>query len=224
MAIAYDTFTNGGFSSSTTHTYSHTCTGSDRILFVQAFIAENIDKITGVTYNGVAMDLVNKGTPLGARYNYLFVLAAPASGANNVVITCSSSSTPGGNSTSYTGANQTGQPDASQSQLVTGTTITNTVTTVADNCWAVLVAIGAPSAASTNTTFRGANGTFGDAKMFDNNADITPAGDYTMTTTSNNSGDTQYLQASFAPVPPPPQLKTIGGLAIASVKSYNGLT
>jgi len=237
MAIAFDAFTAGGFSSSTTHTYSHTCTGSDRILFVHGYTNSNSDLITGITYNGVAMSFISKGSPSGGRYSYLYYLVAPATGANNVVITASSSTSLGGTSTSYTGASQSGQPDGTQSQLVTETNTDNTVVTTADNCWAVLTSIGAQATASTNTTLRGVGSTFGDAKMFDNNADITPAGSYAMATTSGGAGAIQYLQASFAPVfvPSGPanvktyngvasaSTKTIDGVAIASVKTWNGI-
>ena len=228
MAIAFDAFTDGNYTNSaTTHTFSHTCTGSDRILFVTGFTNTSSDYITGITYNGVAMTLVNKLAAAASRYAYIFYLVAPATGANNVVLTASSSSALGGNASSYTGASQTGQPDASSSQTIGASPVNNSVTTVADNCWSILTQLNnqlTPSVASTNSTLRGGNTTFTDAQIFDNNTAITPAGSYTMTTTNPDDGDYIYLMASFAPAVAGPLLKTINGKVIADVKSYNNLT
>lgn len=55
MAIAFDATTTSSLGSAVTSiTFSHTCTGSNRILFVCT--ANNGGaNVTGVTYNGVAM-------------------------------------------------------------------------------------------------------------------------------------------------------------------------
>ena len=97
MAIAFDAAarTDAG-ANQTTATVSHTCTGSDRILFVQAISNDDGDTVTGVTYNGVAMTKIGSSVgvpPAGSSSNFLsmWYLIAPATGANNVVVTRSTS-------------------------------------------------------------------------------------------------------------------------------------
>ena len=139
MAIAYDNSAQG---TTTTNplTYSHTTAGSDRILFVGVRWYQG-DNLTSVTYAGVAMTQINKRQDNAGNnaYTYLYYLINPASGANNVVVTGT------GNpniridsvSASYTGADQSAQPDSSNSQSSTSSTMTMSTTVVASNCWLV---------------------------------------------------------------------------------------
>ena len=107
MAIALDVGTSGGNNGGgTSHTYSHTCTGSNLILFVGVSTNSSSDLITGVTYNSVAMTLVDKQAGTSTNYSYLFYLINPATGANNVVVSASSSTTIYSGAVSYTGAKQ----------------------------------------------------------------------------------------------------------------------
>lgn len=157
MAIAYDSSAKGTTATSSL-TFSHTCSGSDLILFVACRFYQT-DKITGVTYNGTAMTLANKRQDNAGNncYIYLFYLVNPSTGANNVVV--SASATPNiqmcAASASYTGVSQTGQPDSNTNKSSTSATMTMTTTVVASNCWLV----GATSnfratSASTGTTNR----------------------------------------------------------------------
>jgi hypothetical protein len=83
----------GSAGSGTTLTFSHTCTGADRILFVGVSWQGNGITISSVTYNGVAMselwDVAHSS--LGAYHSGGLILANPATGANDVVITFSGS-------------------------------------------------------------------------------------------------------------------------------------
>ena len=86
MALAVDASSISAFTTSSTVSWSHTCTGSDRVLFVGVGFNGSALSVTGVTYNGVAMteqwDLfaANVGS---AGY----LLANPATGANTVEVT-----------------------------------------------------------------------------------------------------------------------------------------
>lgn len=206
MAIAFDVATAGGSSTvGTTLTFAHTCTGTDRILFVMA-TGDNVassatDDITGVTYAGAAMTFINKTFVAADRYRYLFYLIAPATGANNVVITSSTSGGfKSGNASSYTGVKQSAQPDANVVNQTTGTTVTMTLTTIADNCWTVLSAGagGANAAAGTGSTLR-ADSTA--SQMFDSNGAKTPAGSTSMTVNTSDalSHPIMGVMASFSP-------------------------
>lgn len=206
MAIAYDTSTNGNFVSGTTRTFSHTCTGSDLILFVEAVINTSTDLITGVTYNGVSMTRIQTVSPNANRRLYLYYLIAPATGANNVVITASSSTAIGGNAASYTGVAQSGTIiDVSTTATDTSSPVDTTVTTTIDDCWTILCTTTDSTTAftaSTNSTLRTSNTTYVDVRIFDNNGAINPAGSYTMTVTNTNvngSSPASTIMAAFAP-------------------------
>lgn len=97
MAIAYGSqqFNNG---TSTALTFSFTTSGSDRYLVVGFTAQDSGTGITGVTYAGVSMTKLtgptsygNAGGPSGNNRIYMYGLTNPASGANNVVISSSSS-------------------------------------------------------------------------------------------------------------------------------------
>lgn len=199
--LAYDNATHSAFKNSTTNTQAHTCSGSDRVLMVYVYAGSDV--VTGVTYNGVSMTFVQKqlmGGAAAGQYIYEYILAAPASGSNNVVVT--SSANLGGyiSAVSYTGAKQTGQPDNSAKQALTGvTTITTNLTTVADNCWLVGYAYhNGTVVAGTATTLRG--GSVNVLQTMDSNGAKTPAGSYGLNTTRSPADFAGHVIASIAPV------------------------
>ena len=159
MAIAFDAAATSSALGATTLTYSHTCTGSNRILWVSVGVnsADSTDHITGVTYSAVAMTrAVASFNDNGANQDqvYLYYLVAPATGANNVVVSSNAAKDIYSVASSYTGAKQTGQPDATQHGStglgVGGPNITLTFTVVATGCWIISAAVdeqsGSPSA------------------------------------------------------------------------------
>lgn len=173
--LAFDAKSQGSVSGSSL-TFSHTCSGVDRILVVAVSANGSTgDQITGVTYNGVAMTRA-KVQQLDTQgiFTYFYILVASATGANNVVISASGSFVIRGVSVSYTGASQTGQPDAVHSNAAwanPGTSVSADVTVVAANCW-LLGAVQNDSANAMTpsgdlTTSRGHDGanvlTFGDS-------------------------------------------------------------
>ncbi len=200
MSIAFDAATDGGVvNTATSLTFAHTCSGSNRMLFVSVVAGNTPNTITGVTYNGVAMtkiDSVINGTD---RYVYLWYLIAPGAGAFNVVVTSNANELIMATAASYTGVKQSAQPDAHTTN--TGTSpVTTSVTTVADNCWTILVgyANGGALTASTGSTFRVQGATFTNPTMFDSNTALTPAGSKSMAVTATGSG-TAVCMASFSP-------------------------
>lgn len=200
MAIAFDTSTQKNEGSSVSSiTFSHTCTGSDLVLLVACMAGGNVgDAITGVTYNGVAMtQLVKKGNGAANQFVYIYGLVAPATGANDVVVSQSDSSDMVAAAASYTGALQSGLPDATTSGAVTGN-LTLSTTTVADNSWVFTAARnvneGSPTA-GTNITLRQ---DVVQISAGDSNAAVTPAGSFSQTWTVA-SGETFGCSASFAP-------------------------
>lgn len=199
--IAYDATASGNTPLSTTLTFSHTCTGSDRILFVGIDTAGGPDVVTSVTYNGVALTRINTQQTAGTgnRRSYLYYLPAPTTGTNNIVITVSSSITIRGTSASYINALQSGIPDSSTTNSGSPvSSITTSSTTVADNSWVVSVITntqGVPTAGA-GLTIRSTETSTG---IGDSNGPKTPAGSYSITWNIPTAGDIAVCQASFAP-------------------------
>lgn len=155
--IALDVATDGGSSSTSPLTFSHTVTGSNPYLVVGVMGDPSVDMVTGCTYNSVSMTQLDKIQTTGpSRWMYLFGLAAPATGAHNVVCSASASALFSALSVSYTGVNATGQPDSHNTGTANANPFSVSTTVVASNTWLVGVffdANGFPSA-STGTTQR----------------------------------------------------------------------
>lgn len=135
MAIAFDATGTGVVDPGASLTYSHVCTGSERYLLVGIKGSSTSDTITGCTYATVAMTLLRKAQITGSRWAYVFGLFAPASGANDVVVSASGSDFINAVSVSLTGVSQA-EPEASNgAQEDSVTNHTGTVTTLTDNAW-----------------------------------------------------------------------------------------
>src|ERR1019366_6877148 len=142
MAIAFDTANNAGIYTTTPAvTVSHTSTGSNLIGIVVTF-ASNGDVLTALTWDGVSIiaNQIAKKQMGAGGYMYVHYYIAPPTGAKNVVATVSSNSSSRLEMivSTYTGAKQSGQPDASVSSNGSGlTSISQALTTIADNTWLV---------------------------------------------------------------------------------------
>ena len=203
MAIAFDAATTRARvgSGSNSFTYSHTCSGSDRILFVGVTVVNpSGNTATGVTYNGAAMTKIATAAAQSNVLITLWCLVNPASGSNTISVSTASNIGAYADSlaTSYSGASDTGQPDAFDFSNGTSTTISESVTTTVDDCWTVAVcwSNGNP-AASTGSTSRSE---VSDRTMLaDSNSPITSAGLTTMNFTAGIPDNYGIVMASFAP-------------------------
>lgn len=205
MAIAFDSATAmTGNTSVTSKTFSHTCSGSDRILFVISAV-QTARTITGITYNSVAMTYIDrKQTDYGNEVE-LWYLVAPATGTNNVVISVDSASNLTGGAISFTGASQTGQPDASSTSGNPTSGVSSyspAVTSVADNCFAVvgmICASGATLTGGTNTSIGSQpEVTHAGSAFIYSTGGQTPAGTFTLNVTSSSQVMIGVM-ASFSP-------------------------
>lgn len=200
-AIAFDAATNGGTSGTTSLTFSHTTTGSNRILIVSVGKIDDGDVVTGVTYAGTAMTkaIAQPWPPNANSRMELWYLFAPATGANNVVITVSSNTNQvAGAAASYTGALQSGTPDTGfTSENASGArTVTVNVTTA--NSWLVsnYKSADADPTAGTGT---GRVGTpAGNPNIMDSNAAV-GSGNQTIGYTWDVSDRHIMLAMAFAP-------------------------
>ena len=219
MAILHDANSYGNDPSNTSLSVSHTCTGTQRILWAVVFTTGN-DNITGVTYGGVSMTQAVKRTTASSQTIYLYYLIAPATGANNIVANCSGASNLTIQGMSFTGAQQSGVPDATGSADSSGTTASVTLTTIADNCFAVL-----GTRFNTGTRTVGAGMTAGGINTYPadglyTTSAKTPAGSLTMTNDCSASTIWGAVGASFAPaVSNPPTLDTLATTSITDVSA-----
>lgn len=204
MAIALDTTSSSGavFPGGASVSVSHTCTGTDLILWAVVYdesFAASVTNITAVTYNGVSMTLANSTYQVGQYGCSIWYLLNPATGSHTLTATRTSVLNGFGVAgMSYTGVKQSGQPDNSAVNRTDGNS-TLSLTTVADNCWTILgESSGRNVTASTGTTVRQ-----GSATQFftgDSNGPITPAGSYSMSTTETAGGTPGRVMVSFSPV------------------------
>lgn len=229
MAIAFDASASGNNAGASSLTIAHTCTGSDRLLLVGVFCQEtptSYDVVTGVTYNGVAMTQLAKiDCGIAVQGVYLYGLLAPATGANNIVVSASTTTDVLElKSLSYTGVKQSGLPDASDtSNGALVTSISNDITTILDNCWAVMWSWSERllNATAGVTARLGANS---QSWIGDSNGVISPAGSFTGTLSLSSANRVGAIMVSFAPpASGPANVKTWDGLALASVKTIDGL-
>jgi len=116
VPIAFDfaTGTVNTSGSATSVSWDHTVSGSNRALVVFVYNDDATDKVTGVTYNSVAMTRVGVQSNASGQTVYGYLLLNPATGTHTVAVSASSGSNQlGGISASYTGVKQSGQPDSS---------------------------------------------------------------------------------------------------------------
>ncbi len=139
-AIAFDATANGQDSNVSSLTWSHTCTGADLVLIVGVSTrGDDGDAVPdGVTYNGVAMTLIDGQGFATVLFSSLWQLKAPATGANNVVVSWTTNTVRVvGGSMSFTGVDQTNPIDSDNGATGSSTAPSVTLTTVAANAWGV---------------------------------------------------------------------------------------
>lgn len=122
--------------------FSHTCTGSNRLLLVEVTdwnVGPLAAYATGCTYNGVSMTVLDAytTTPAGFRRFYLY---APASGSNTVTVTGSTGAAPMAIALSFANAHQSsiGSPVKANGNSTTATV--NATGTSSESLVACLVA------------------------------------------------------------------------------------
>ncbi len=191
-------------------THSYTVTGSNPAIFDGTDcndITASTDIMTGVTYAGSSSTKVNATQGSGGNnvtWLDLFFLPACATGSNNIVETFNTGTgktfvTAG--VASYSGVANTTIDGNVGSSGAAITTLTNVITSIADNCWHTMFVRcnnNNPSAGS-GTTQRSTNPSAdGRWCFFDSNGVIHPAGSNTLTI--NFTIDTAFTTgATFAP-------------------------
>lgn len=218
MAIAFgaiSTGADGSGASSRSVTLSSSGTDVVGLVGVYGELSSNpaTDALTGVTWGGTSMALVNKILRSnGLGWQYVYALANPPSGSQTITASFSGNSFIGLMAIYYTGAAQTGIPDASSTATQASTATSVTFNTVANNAWTIAFGLSDNGgvAAGTNMTSRGTH-----AGIFiwgDRNSALTPAGSTTIGI-SGSSGNQIVNGLSLAPaatVAAPSRLLTLG--------------
>ena len=203
--IAFDAVSDSDVAvSSSPETWSHTCTGDDRILIVSGMTGTGSDEVTGITYNGVSMTKITSIQGGNTRYISSWYLIAPATGSNTISASFSGSYF-AGIATSYTGAKQSAQPDASATETASSVTLLSTdVTTVADNSWLILTSgagangIGGGTDTVLRVTGQGSASTY--FGLMDSNGQKETAGVHAIEATHTGTTNFGQIAVSMAPV------------------------
>lgn len=160
----------------------------------------------------------------GTTHHGMWFLVNPDTGANDIVLTYDSSTgSKFARSASYTGVTQTDPLDVSTTNTnPSATSLITTLITTVDNCWTML---GGHS--SAGGTAAGTNSTKRTDDCYDSNADITPAGSFSMTYTAS-SGIMSSIMAAFKPFTITETVITIvsgsftlTGIAVAFARAWN---
>jgi len=207
MAIALDTSASAT-GAGTTLTLAYTVTGSELFGIVEVYDAATLSaNVTGVTWNGNAMTEVGtRQTNGGPSHISCWIIKAPTTG--NIVVSRTLSA--GGSvdlvAASYTGADQTTQPDVTTvswaNHSTGGASVSSSITATTNGCWAVMAGrdnFGTSITPSTNCTQRQetANGAF----LYDSNANIGTSS-FTQTVTEAGSADISGHQVAIRPSVP----------------------
>ena len=202
-AIAFDnaTSTSTPPQTSVTIPLAVTTTSANRILFVG--VSTGSASVSSVTYNGQSLTLIGSDhETYNNTYAYLYYLIAPDTGTHNVVVTLPGSNGIRVTAASYAGASQIGVPDASTTSNGQGTTYSQSLTTGADNSWAIMMATngdGRATGVGSGTTLRGEIAGAG-GLLVDSNGPVSPAGSKTLNVVGTQSNDHwSVVMASFKP-------------------------
>ena len=230
MSIAFDAATEDKTTTATTLTYAHTCTGSDRFLYVPfTSIAKASPSVGTVSYNGVAMTALHTSVLIfgGTNwYHHGYYLIAPSTGSNNVSITVTpSGGTIRSSCVSYTGVDQTSPVHTSNTGNGSGSPCNISLTTSVDAWWIMSAGnIDAPFSAGTNTDTLRAE--------YSGLCDISDSGNDIAATTANAqmtfSGTREWGGIALAIIAAggggyTGDIKSIQGVVQASVKSMAGV-
>src|SRR3990167_5899373 len=203
-AIAFNSSSTGGTGSGTQVTVaSGDVSGSDRAVIIAITIGGG-DNLNGLSYDGenIFGKMVAK-TQYGDYANrcYMFLHSNPPTGVKNVSATVSAANNIYVNIISYTGVLQSDTVNASATKKQSsGTSISQNVTTTADNAWLVssVCTVGTSVTAGANTVKRavdpGPHSYAGDS-----NTDQTPAGSYSQAYSWTGSDNNAIIVAALAP-------------------------
>jgi len=232
-AIVFDSEAGGNIQGASSKTQAITVAVQDNRLLVVAYGGEDATAanlvVTGVTYNGASLTKIHDINHASSTYNRgeLWYMLAPDTGTHNVVVSMTGTVTGGGiRCSSFYGVAQQA-PEATQEATGTTTIATNTITTITDNAWIIgggtHAGTGIVPVAVDGETMSGYGWYY--ATYWGGYEPVASAAETVFSfTVYPTSQDWCLMSASFAPyVAAAGVIKTLNGLAWASVKTRNGV-
>lgn len=138
MAIAHETTVTLDSSGASQYTLPINCTGSDRILLVMIGGRNPSQRnIQSVTHNGVALTQVGTEIDNGDQIYSFWYLLAPATGAQDIVITFDNALICVAVATCLSGVDQAAPDHEDQLQTASATSVSRTNNSSVDNSWFV---------------------------------------------------------------------------------------
>jgi hypothetical protein len=200
MAIATPTkFTYLNFSSTSGSKSFDAGSGSDRVMFVATTNNSGTDGGFAVTFNGASFTQIGTITVAGIGTMRLWYLINPASGSNTWAVSRTNTGDTWCLAIVYEGASQIQQGDTYHTQAHAATSMQNTLTTPADNCWTLeVIGSNRTQTAGSGTAFR-VNNTAPFA-FFDSNGAVTPAGSNTLTVAQSDTTAAGSIMVAIRPV------------------------
>lgn len=182
---------NNGASSNILTTQYTVSPNENRILIVGIIgdVVNGADDITSVSYSGSSMTFSGKTISYQNRWQYLYYLMNPPSGAHNIVINSATVHYLGAGAIDYSGVAAIDSVKTSKTDY-NATTHTSSITTEKNNSWVVCFEEGyssaGPATAGAGLFRRNYQSGFNIWTLFDSNGPISPAGVYTITTNRPN--------------------------------------
>lgn len=103
MSIALDATSSGQGIDVSSFSFSHTCSGSNRILIVALRMGHGYDRISSVTYNGVSLSKLGSVSGGSFLQGYMYYLMNPDTGSHTVSVTSNQVCKGWATAVSYTG-------------------------------------------------------------------------------------------------------------------------
>lgn len=136
--ILYDASSQCTPGAGTTFTWSHTTSGTNRLLAVGMAIRSNASQtVSSADYANVPLTFIRADTNGQSVRSELWYLVTPASGTNTVRVNLTTSAKAACGAISLTGVHQSSPLEASNGATGSSTTPSVTVTTVADDAWVI---------------------------------------------------------------------------------------
>jgi hypothetical protein len=162
MAVTFDAVGPSSAGTATTGTslsWSHTCSGTNRLLVVSVSIGMaggDTNHVTSVTYNSVAMTSIAKVHSNNDVTGYveMFYLIAPSTGTNTVQVTGNETADMVSGSVSFTGVDQSTPLSNTATNWGSGTNISVSVTSATGNMVVDGVCCGGGFTVGSNQTNR----------------------------------------------------------------------
>ena len=199
-AIAFDNSAdlgnNGGSTSSYTTANYTVGAGSNMALVIDLTGDTASDNITGVTWNGNALTLINKRQ--GTRWNYAYILLNAPSGTGTVTVTAGTAHYLIVVAASYSGV---GSVDNNGTFTSATSPVSASLTPIANNCWVLATTWSFSSVvASTNTLVRQRDTAFASDAVVESSLNpISPAASTTLTWTYSAGQTASGVIFSLAP-------------------------